>query len=177
MAQSIRLHRRVDTVTDSHPVVIDVLNRFEAPHRRYAAVLVDMLFDHALTRQWEQHSNERFGAFCRRSGKEIGGASEWFVAGGGFPPPSWMFEQLLRSYALEIGMTRAIKRTAARLRKPEGLLAAAEDWTNHIPALEEALPVLMGALRTAADEFVAEIAAGPAAVAAPAVGPAGEAST
>lgn len=152
---SIRLHRRVDTVTDAHPAVEALTQRFESPHRRYAGVLLDLLFDHVLARQWSQHSDERFGAFCKRGAREVGDAGSWFTSAGAYAPSAFMFERLLRSYALEAGMSRAIRRTASRLRRPEGLIDAAENWTAHLPALNEALPILMADLKTTAQGFVA----------------------
>ena len=48
----VLLHRKIDVYTDSHPVVADARSLFEAPWRRYAGILLDVYFDHALARAW-----------------------------------------------------------------------------------------------------------------------------
>jgi acyl carrier protein phosphodiesterase len=60
----IRLHRAVDTFTDSHPEVRSARRLFAPPYRRYAGILLDIWFDHYLARD-----------FRRWSGKELAGWS------------------------------------------------------------------------------------------------------
>ncbi|MDN5863131.1 MAG: ACP phosphodiesterase, partial [Salinisphaera sp.] len=50
----IRLHRRVDTYTDSHPEVVAARRSFDPPLRRYAGILIDLYFDHILACRWPQ---------------------------------------------------------------------------------------------------------------------------
>lgn len=154
LAASIRLHRRIDTVTDAHPAVTELIQRFEPGPRRYAGVLLDMLFDHALARQWKDFSAEPLAAFCRRGARDVAAAGEHFTAAGGHAPVAWLFERLLRSYESPHGMDRAIRRTASRLRKPEGLIDAASGWQAHLPGIDAALSVLMRDLEAAAHAFV-----------------------
>ncbi|TCV94360.1 acyl carrier protein phosphodiesterase [Biostraticola tofi] len=50
----IRLHRRVDAVTDSHPEVRAARQFFSADYRRVAPIALDVLWDHFLSRHWSQ---------------------------------------------------------------------------------------------------------------------------
>lgn len=52
----IRMHRRTDAYTDGHPAVARGRRRFAPPYRRYAGVLLDVLFDHFLARDWDRFS-------------------------------------------------------------------------------------------------------------------------
>lgn len=61
--EAVALHFRVDAFTDAHPVVIESKRRIPAPHRRYAGVLIDMVYDHFLARRWEQYSDVPLRAF------------------------------------------------------------------------------------------------------------------
>lgn len=49
----IACHRAIDSYTDSHPIFRASVSRIEAPFRRYGGVLVDVFYDHFLTRDWE----------------------------------------------------------------------------------------------------------------------------
>ena len=47
---AIRLHRRIDAFTDSHPLTERARARFPAERRRTAGILLDLFFDHGLAR-------------------------------------------------------------------------------------------------------------------------------
>ena len=53
----IALHRAIDAFTDAHYSVETIRARFPAPLRRYAGILIDLSFDHFLTRNWTQYSD------------------------------------------------------------------------------------------------------------------------
>ncbi|WP_223507967.1 ACP phosphodiesterase [Pseudomonas sp. BF-B-25] len=55
--EAIRLHRRIDAFTDSHPLVKRALGRFPLARRRYAGIALDMFFDHCLARDWERYAD------------------------------------------------------------------------------------------------------------------------
>lgn len=57
-AAGVMLHRRIDTLSDSHPVVNDLIARLRPPWRRYGGVIFDVLFDHMLVRHWERFAPE-----------------------------------------------------------------------------------------------------------------------
>jgi len=54
--QGIRLHRHLDRFTDTHPVLLAVRNDMTATPRRFAGIVIDVLFDHYLARHWHQFS-------------------------------------------------------------------------------------------------------------------------
>ncbi|MEJ1240675.1 ACP phosphodiesterase [Chryseolinea sp. T2] len=53
----IELHRSIDHYTDHHPIVKQSKTRLWQGYRHYAAVLIDVFYDHFLSRYWEK--------FCR----------------------------------------------------------------------------------------------------------------
>lgn len=52
VARSIRLHRAIDRYTDNHPDVIVAKNLLQPPFRRYAGIIVDVAFDHLLSKDF-----------------------------------------------------------------------------------------------------------------------------
>ncbi|OTA21378.1 ACP phosphodiesterase [Xenorhabdus beddingii] len=52
IAAGIRMHRRVDTLTDTHPLVIEARNLFRCEYRRVAPITLDIIWDHFLSRHW-----------------------------------------------------------------------------------------------------------------------------
>ncbi len=51
--RGIILHRHIDDFTDRHPVVHRSKIHFTRKYHRYAGVVVDILYDHFLTREWD----------------------------------------------------------------------------------------------------------------------------
>lgn len=64
-ARGIRLHRRVDAFTDSHPRVLEARRGFEPPLRRYAGIIVDIIFDHWLARHWPSPGGRDLASHAR----------------------------------------------------------------------------------------------------------------
>ena len=52
----IRMHQRVDAFSDSHTIFAASRRRFQPPYRRYAGILVDLVYDHFLATHWDSYS-------------------------------------------------------------------------------------------------------------------------
>lgn len=59
----IRLHRRIDLFTDTHPLVRDARALFPAARRRVSGILLDLFFDHCLARDWADYAEVPLPAF------------------------------------------------------------------------------------------------------------------
>lgn len=59
----IRLHRRIDLFTDTHPLVRDARALFPAAQRRVSGILLDLFFDHCLARDWADYAEVPLPAF------------------------------------------------------------------------------------------------------------------
>ena len=66
LEQGIRLHRAIDSFTDSHPVQQQGRERAPAHAGRYASVVMDMYYDHILARYWEEFHPEPLAVFTQR---------------------------------------------------------------------------------------------------------------
>lgn len=53
-------------LTDRHPVVQAARAGFEPGARRYAGILLDILYDHCLALDWARYSDEPLAAFAQR---------------------------------------------------------------------------------------------------------------
>jgi acyl carrier protein phosphodiesterase len=63
----IRLHRRIDALTDSHPLVVSCLEQLPADYRRYGGIMLDVCFDHCLSLHWDEFHQGELGDFCQQS--------------------------------------------------------------------------------------------------------------
>lgn len=63
---AIHLHRKIDSFTDQHMIVLAAKRRFPEARRRYAGILLDIFFDHCLALHWQRFSNEPLPDFTQR---------------------------------------------------------------------------------------------------------------
>lgn len=52
----VLLHRFVDDYTDSHPLMLDLKKRLYPSLGKFSGVVLDVLFDHVLSLQWNNYS-------------------------------------------------------------------------------------------------------------------------
>jgi len=52
----ILLHREIDTFTDAHPIFRRSTKRLHKNYGHYSGVIVDILYDHYLAKNWSQYS-------------------------------------------------------------------------------------------------------------------------
>ncbi len=52
----ILLHREIDTFTDAHPIVRKSMRRLNKRYRHYNGVIIDILYDHFLAKNWSNYS-------------------------------------------------------------------------------------------------------------------------
>ncbi|WP_109298729.1 ACP phosphodiesterase [Aquimarina sp. AU474] len=57
ISQGITLHRKIDSYTDSHPIVKKSASRLFPKYGHYSSVIVDILYDHFLAANWADYSN------------------------------------------------------------------------------------------------------------------------
>ncbi|MCH7523694.1 MAG: DUF479 domain-containing protein [Bacteroidetes bacterium] len=53
----IILHRHIDTFTDTHKIVRQSTKRLHKNYGHYSGVIVDILYDHFLAKNWKTYSN------------------------------------------------------------------------------------------------------------------------
>ena len=61
----IRLHRRIDKLTDQSRQVKSLRHKFPKEFRRYAGIVIDLGFDYELASQWSQYSSQDLHEFDR----------------------------------------------------------------------------------------------------------------
>lgn len=60
----IKLHRRIDSFTDNHPVWKRSAGRLRSDFGRYSGVVVDIYYDHYLANNWPDYSSKSLDAFA-----------------------------------------------------------------------------------------------------------------
>ncbi len=72
LQQGIACHTAIDCFTDSHPIVTRSKNRITSPQRRFAGVIIDVLYDHLLLKNWAAYSEVSIDEFIGDVYKSFG---------------------------------------------------------------------------------------------------------
>ncbi|MCF7559983.1 acyl carrier protein phosphodiesterase [Sabulilitoribacter multivorans] len=59
----ILLHREIDTFTDAHHVVRQSTKRLHEKYGHYSGIIVDILYDHYLAKNWSSYSDESLDSY------------------------------------------------------------------------------------------------------------------
>ncbi|RKR12006.1 acyl carrier protein phosphodiesterase [Flavobacterium sp. 90] len=69
--KGIILHRFIDTYTDSHDIFRQSTKRLHEKYHHYAGVIVDIVYDHFLAKNWAKYSDEKLDLFINRFYKSL----------------------------------------------------------------------------------------------------------
>lgn len=148
--RAIRLHRRIDAVTDTHPALGPV-KALAPPHlRRYAGILTDVFCDHILIAQWPRWSDEPLEVFCDSVYASLARTAP------AMPPEAGALAQrmgqygILRACETREGVARVLSRIASRLSRPVPLGDGAAMLDTRRAEIETAFAALFPDLRALA---------------------------
>ncbi|WP_297091721.1 ACP phosphodiesterase [uncultured Draconibacterium sp.] len=65
IAKGILLHRKIDSYTDSHELQKEARSFFRADFGLYSGIVVDLIYDHFLAKNWNQYSAIHLQVFAR----------------------------------------------------------------------------------------------------------------
>ena len=121
----VLLHRHIDSFTDSHTTVRQSTKRLHEKYSHYSGVIVDMLYDHFLAKNWSKYSNITLNNYVDsfyNSLKEHYHLLPWRIKK---MMPYMMADNWLVSYASIEGISRALegmnRRTKNRAHMDEAI--------------------------------------------------------
>jgi acyl carrier protein phosphodiesterase len=157
VVEGIRLHRAADCFTDSHEIFGASRRLVSAPRRRYAGIIIDVVYDHFLTMSWDQYSSQGLDEFVGRVYENLG-RSRVIVP---HPVPlvieRMARENWLRSYGTADGIDLTFRRISRRLTRENPLATAIEELERNYDLLRDHFhsffPQVLARFRTAPPAF------------------------
>lgn len=150
----IRLHRRIDALTDRHPVVTALAERLPSHYRRFAGIMLDVCFDHCLSLDWDRHEAQALPSFSHHCYRHL------LPHRQAFPQAAARQIYYLSHYDVLSGLDHwphieaMLARIDQRFRRPTPLAEAGPTLAQALPAVRrgfhELYPSLIAQL---SDEF------------------------
>ena len=127
IAKGIKLHRQVDTYTDSHEIFLRSKRIISPMNRRYAGMIIDVFYDHFLAKCWSDYSEQPLPEFAAEVYKVLEDYHQLLPERLQKIVPKIVAENWLMSYAEVEIIEEVLTRLSARIKRKNNLAMAAED--------------------------------------------------
>jgi acyl carrier protein phosphodiesterase len=125
--KGILLHRKIDSYTDSHPIVIQSQRHLKKRFRRYSGVIVDIFYDHFLASEWNTFSKHPLRQYVINMYEALVG--HYFLLPDEIKTflPFFIINNWLESYTSIEGIEGVLRRNLRNSIEIEGRRAVGED--------------------------------------------------
>jgi acyl carrier protein phosphodiesterase len=148
VAFGIRLHRRIDALVDTAAEVGALRALVAPPLRRYAGIVLDVMIDHALIRQWRRVHDDDRTAFAAGVYASLERGEAGMPESARRLSARMRQHDLLDSCATLAGCERTLDVIARRLSRPVALGNAVAMVASHLDRIDAAALALLARLRT-----------------------------
>jgi acyl carrier protein phosphodiesterase len=137
LTKGIRLHRKIDTYADSHPVTRSSRNRFSPERRRYAGIIVDVCYDHFLSKHWSQFADMELSLFISKVYGVLQSHKSILPEKLRSILPRMIQENWLGAYQAVKGVEMTLNRISRRLKRRNQIVGSIEEVLLHYEGLKD----------------------------------------
>ena len=135
VAEGIRDHRKADLFTDSHEFFSASRRLISRERRRFAGVIIDVLYDHFLTTGWDRYASVGLDEFVGTVYANLGRHEAPLPHPVPLVIERMIREDWLRSYGTVDGLDRTFWRISRRLSRENTLGSAVAELEANYSAL------------------------------------------
>jgi len=132
LAKGVALHRAIDSFAESQPAFRRSRSRISAVRRRYAGVIVDVIYDHLLARNWTDVHDQPLDEYCGDVYRLIRDRLNELPASSHSALKLMETEDWLSSYAQVEGIADVLVRMSHRARQPNPLAYGEQEFLADI---------------------------------------------
>lgn len=146
--QGVRLHRAIDAFTDGHAVIGKLRGDFPPGLRRYAGILIDLSFDHFLSKHWALYCEVPLEDFNAGVYRALRGHAQHLSEGSRRMLGRLEEYDILGLYANWDTVPASAERIGQRFRRGNPLLGVEQQLMPVRAAMEQAFLVFYPQLQT-----------------------------
>ena len=156
IAMGIALHRAIDEYTDHHPVVLESKVRLRPKYRHYSAVIVDVFYDHFLSKYWNNYHADLLPDFASRTYQTIERHWEILPEGVKFMLPHMIKDNWLLNYGQVEGIERALTGMSRRARHESKMGESVVELREHYDAFKKEFELFFPDLVQHSQQFISD---------------------
>jgi acyl carrier protein phosphodiesterase len=135
--RGIESHLQIDAFTDAHPIVRQSKTYFSPPQRRFAGIILDVLYDHYLAKHWQDYATMPLTDFANEVYQILQTHRELLPAKLQRALPDMIGNNWLCSYQ-ELPILRyTIERIAQRFKRPTPIAQSYGEIMANYDALKQ----------------------------------------
>lgn len=135
--KGIILHRAIDTFTDAHPIFRQSTKKLHEKYHHYSGVIVDVLYDHFLAKNWNQYSDEKLEDFVERFYQSLYDNNKILTDRTKDIMPYMIAHNWLVSYQTIEGIHRILTQMDHRTKNQSQMRFATNELSEFYPEFEE----------------------------------------
>ena len=145
--RGIIMHRGIDQFTDEHKIVQISKERLYPKYHKYAAVLIDMFYDHVLAKNWSKYSPIQLESFTKSAYQILGSQVAVFPHSAQLMYAHMFKYDWLSNYANLEGMQKALNGLSRRAtfvsKMEEAILDLEKDFNLYEAEFEAFFPEII----------------------------------
>ena len=130
------LHRQIDTFTDAHPIVRQSTKRLHKNYSHYSGVIVDILYDHFLAKNWKSYSDIPLDIYVNKFYDSLETNFELLPARTQKLMPYMIADNWLLNYASIDGIQRVLNGMNRRTKNVSGMNEATKELVEYYNEFE-----------------------------------------
>lgn len=135
--KGIKTHRKIDAYTDSHERVKRCKRLISPERKRYSGIIVDILFDHFLSKNWNSYSDIELDQFISNIYKVFERNQEIVPENVQKIIPRLIRNDWLSRYLYIDGLATVFEGMSKRVKRENPLLGAEEELLQNYEEFEE----------------------------------------
>ena len=155
--KGILIHRWIDTYTDSHPIVKQSTKRLHDKYSHYSGVIVDILYDHFLAKNWSTYHKEPLADYITNFYQLLIDNHELLTPRIQKMMVPMMRDNWLLSYATLEGIGTVLYNMNIRTKRRVAMDKAVDDLKEHYTVFEKEFTSFFEELREFIDEKMNEL--------------------
>jgi len=134
--KGILIHREIDHYMDHHPIVKQGKRRL-SEYRHYSSVIIDIFYDHFLSKNWNQYSDEVLQKFTNRNYKLLLDHKEIIPDQASYLIYHMQKEDWLYNYQYIDGIQKTLSGMSRRTKFESGMERATDNLLKDYVLLED----------------------------------------
>ncbi len=153
----ILLHRHIDTFTDAHKTVRLSTKRLHEKYSHYSGIIVDILYDHFLAKNWDTYSNTPLAEYVEQFYTSLEEYYEVLPARIQKMMPYMMTDNWLLSYASIDGIAKVLSGMNRRTKNRSGMDEAVNELEEFYNEFEDEFTSFFDELIASSNKKIIEL--------------------
>jgi acyl carrier protein phosphodiesterase len=146
--KGIILHRSIDTYTDAHDVFRQSTRRLHEKYHHYAGVIVDIIYDHFLAKNWAAYSEEKLDNFISKFYRSLHENYDILTEKTQDLMPYMIKYNWLLSYQTVEGIHQILTQMDRRSKNTSNMQFASEDLKEYYSEFEQEFTLFFEDIKT-----------------------------